>query len=450
MHQEKENTVVNNMETVPVITRLIHADSLQEIVDITRSLVGNPILLTDLTHKLLAYSKEDTITDPHWTELIRTGGIPMDRLSNERFLQYYMDSLREKRPILDTDEPKLPIARCAVSCNEKLTGYLDVITYCRELTMADFDIIALASSLISMHMERTLHYGNSSDTLFDFFIADLLEGRIIDTALINERFRYFSWELTYPLRILAIRPMGDFYQNPLTQQDNLLNLHCERLKADFHKSTVFSYGREIRMLLPVTGSPKDDLPTVKKICTYLEKHDLKAGISRPMFDVQTIANYHLQAVKALEIGLNINEEPSLYDYDNIAIYHLMEYGAAHRDLMTFCHSTTFLLAEYDREHDTDLLETLHAFLNCHCNIAEAAQALFIHRNTMNYRMSKIYELTNIDLDNTETFFHLLLSFHLLEYYSITVMKDFDEQLKRKPYLHQFRALRKEPEEDETE
>ena len=51
---------------------------------------------------------------------------------------------------------------------------------------------------------------------------------------------------------------------------------------------------------------------------------------------------------------------------------------------------------------------------------------------MSYRVNKINELIDVDLDNSETVFHLLFSYHVLEYYSATVMKDQQMQKQRRP------------------
>lgn len=46
----------------------------------------------------------------------------------------------------------------------------------------------------------------------------------------------------------------------------------------------------------------------------------------------------------------------------------------------------------------NLCETLESSLNHNCNLKETAQALYIHRNTMNYRMNKIKEILGEDFE----------------------------------------------------
>jgi purine catabolism regulator len=48
------------------------------------------------------------------------------------------------------------------------------------------------------------------------------------------------------------------------------------------------------------------------------------------------------------------------------------------------------------------LQTLSAYFTHHGNLSQTAEALFIHRNTLQYRMDRIAEISGFDLDNPET------------------------------------------------
>lgn len=55
------------------------------------------------------------------------------------------------------------------------------------------------------------------------------------------------------------------------------------------------------------------------------------------------------------------------------------------------------LEEYDREHNSDLIRTLTVFFAMNANSSEAAEKLFLHRNSMAYRLDRIQEITGLDL-----------------------------------------------------
>lgn len=57
------------------------------------------------------------------------------------------------------------------------------------------------------------------------------------------------------------------------------------------------------------------------------------------------------------------------------------------------------LVRYDRERGSDLVRTLRVYFACGTNASEAADKLFLHRNSMIYRLARIEKLTGSDLKN---------------------------------------------------
>jgi len=55
------------------------------------------------------------------------------------------------------------------------------------------------------------------------------------------------------------------------------------------------------------------------------------------------------------------------------------------------------LISYDEDHNSDLVRTLRVFFESNANASEAADRLFLHRNSMIYRLARIGELTGLDL-----------------------------------------------------
>ncbi len=57
------------------------------------------------------------------------------------------------------------------------------------------------------------------------------------------------------------------------------------------------------------------------------------------------------------------------------------------------------LVRYDRERGSDLVRTLRMYFACGANASEAADKLFLHRNSMLYRLARIEKLSGADLKN---------------------------------------------------
>ena len=140
-----------------------------------------------------------------------------------------------------------------------------------------------------------------------------------------------------------------------------------------------------------------------------------AGVSRVASSIPSLRLAVSQAQDALELGKRISGRPSPYYYDELGLFRLLS-GLRDRDeLKRFYQETMGTLVEYDAAHHSDLVPTLDAFFAENANASQTARALFIHRNTLNYRLQRIVEITNLDLNDAEArlAFQLALRIHRL-------------------------------------
>lgn len=83
------------------------------------------------------------------------------------------------------------------------------------------------------------------------------------------------------------------------------------------------------------------------------------------------------------------------------------------DLSRYLHRALRTLIRYDSENETDLTETLCTYLEQNRNIKETAEKLFLHRNSLVYRINRIQELCAINLNDVNTCLLLRVSFMIL-------------------------------------
>ena len=75
------------------------------------------------------------------------------------------------------------------------------------------------------------------------------------------------------------------------------------------------------------------------------------------------------------------------------------------------------LEEYDRVNDTNLTENLYVYLQNNCNSYATAAALFIHRNTLRYRLERINSIIQQDLDDRLVDAEFIVAFMIKKYLS---------------------------------
>ncbi len=72
------------------------------------------------------------------------------------------------------------------------------------------------------------------------------------------------------------------------------------------------------------------------------------------------------------------------------------------------------LVDYDLENGTEYFRTLYSYIRHSRSLGDVSAELHIHKNSVNYRINRIRELFDIDLNDAETRIGFYLAYHVLE------------------------------------
>ena len=122
-----------------------------------------------------------------------------------------------------------------------------------------------------------------------------------------------------------------------------------------------------------------------------------------------------EARKAYKVLRACQAEDTLRYYDEIGIYRVFFDLKSDEVLKNLYQETLGDLIQYDRENGSDMLHTLEVYLEEDCNIALTTDHLFVHRNTVKYRLKRIREILGRDIHNVTVQFNLRLAFRIKRY-----------------------------------
>jgi len=142
------------------------------------------------------------------------------------------------------------------------------------------------------------------------------------------------------------------------------------------------------------------------------------GIGNPCFRLEDFKRSLLEAKKSLKILKACKKTNAVRCYDELGVYRLFFKVHDEEELTAIYYDTVGPLIEYDRENNTELLKTLEIYLEEDENISKAAQRMYLHRNTMKYRMAKIQELLGYNFENVNQLFNLRLAFKIKRFLNI--------------------------------
>jgi carbohydrate diacid regulator len=118
------------------------------------------------------------------------------------------------------------------------------------------------------------------------------------------------------------------------------------------------------------------------------------GIGSTVMTVQELANSYKEAQVSLEVGKVFDTEKKIISYDYLGIARLI-YQLPKRLCGMFLQEV-FKRGTID-SLDQETLFTIQKFFENNLNVSETSRKLFVHRNTLVYRLEKIKKLTGLDL-----------------------------------------------------
>ena len=122
-------------------------------------------------------------------------------------------------------------------------------------------------------------------------------------------------------------------------------------------------------------------------------------------------SYH-QAKSIQKLQENGKIDHTFIFYSDMGIYKLL-IGIEDREIIQEYYDKTIRpLLVYDEKNDSDLAVVLRAYLNHNGSVKETADELYVHRNTINYKLTRISEILDMDLSQLNTRLQLSVGFML--------------------------------------
>lgn len=114
-----------------------------------------------------------------------------------------------------------------------------------------------------------------------------------------------------------------------------------------------------------------------------------------------IAQSKDEAEKALRVLKERGKDDVIGDFDKLGIFKVL-FGIRNlTEIHRFCGEILGRLEAADAQGGTNYLQTLEIYLEENCNAVHAARRLFLHRNSLNYRIRKIEAILGCDLSSNK-------------------------------------------------
>ena len=390
------------------------------IIQTLKELISNPVSLHDKNYQCIAS------TDPELTTLHPMGANLEREYLSEAFSYYRQilpataDNPAERTqvivPIRNLNQTKIYLC---VSETEKRLGELDYIPLEHAVTVLKLEML---KKFAVMEVEQKFK---------NDLIEDIVMEHIISLESAFERAAVIGWDLEKPYTVTVINlgnidalvqdaadHRGMLFQKVKREMFNVIQDETNRIC----RGAILGQLRDsIVILWPEGLCENDPNMTLKKATTRLNKTisrqfpdlNVAIGIGSPTVTLDDIAGSYKEARDAIEFGRIIYGDQFILEFNELGVCRLLCRYGERENLEEFIPESLNQLLEYDREHQTELINTLDAFLNCNGNASRASKELFIHYKTILYRLEKIKKMINSDLEDSKDRLELELGLKML-------------------------------------
>ena len=152
----------------------------------------------------------------------------------------------------------------------------------------------------------------------------------------------------------------------------------------------------------------------QKLESFLRDNIFIVGISDVFDDVTKADLYYHEACIALRSGRTENPSMLFHRFSDYSFYNLLLHGLDSLPPALYCDSSVRKLAAL-QDSRVDYCETLRTYIANDRNLLQTAELLHIHRTTLFYRLNRIKEELDVDLDDPDVRLKIWISFLLMDF-----------------------------------
>lgn len=392
----------------------------EEIARAIAAGIGQPVLIEDRQFNLLAATNPGP-TCAAFEEIVGSNGTPVAVLKHleERGVTR---GLRAGGSVyLPKGEPHA-VGRhmVPIAAGGEIHGFLSVLEATGSLPEDALSKLQPAAQALAVEFVKQGTAADSDQKMRRDFFRDLLfANHSLSQETLHRRATYLGYQLSSSYWALVVEfddaPGDEGITAELKKLTDTLNA-----LLSFRQALVITQGQGATILYPV----KDGQPTLDKVKHLAETIRQKVaqtspgltvsvGIGQLYPDLMSIPKSYREAAQAAKIGRSLKGPNGVHVFTDLGIYRmLLQFATTQNPNEFYCDALERLL-EYDQQADKELVKTLAAFLECNGNLTETSERLYIHRNTLKYRLERIRDITQIDLDDSENrlMLHLGLKMH---------------------------------------
>jgi hypothetical protein len=372
-------------------------DDLFDLANAISALVDAPITIEDRDSRVVAFSRHQDDSDPARVATVLGQEVPGEYLALLKDQDVFNRLKKEREPIyVELGAGLLPRLAVALRSGDEFMG----------------SMWAAVAGPVAEETSRA--FGNAADTVALAVLrrrASAESGRVLHTELVESLVSGRPGAFEAQARLgLAGTPVCVMAAQAIEDRDAYREATAHRLAdalalhlAAHHPSSAAALVAGVAYgVVPLTGGEADigtALTIARNFASRVgQRVPLVFGVGRVAHSVTAVARSRRDADRVLRVLRESAGAGAVATYEDVFLDTLLLHVRDFLDQEALDHPIGLVgeLMRHDEAHGTQLLDTLHAFLEASGDAVTAAQRLHVHPNTFRYRLRRLAELSAFD------------------------------------------------------
>ncbi len=411
-----------------LVQTVLARDGLDTVTGALARLAHSTVVVEDVRLNVISVSHPET--RQHETK-DQPDGLGLAQFRADPRVHEHLSLVRaRRRPHLLPAIPEIGLAHARITApsfvGDNLLAFVSIIAPDRQVSQLDYILSEQGAIATALELMKGKVAFDAEQRLRGDFLQSLLAGQIESLRDGSILMAASKFDLATLQRVVVIRPdenqadraerAEDIDQVTMRSQihtivENLVMSACPRSMVVASKeSFTVLLGSEQR----ITDDAVRDLAKqiVSGVAEFLEPTTVSVGIGGLCHDFRDVGRSYNEAGRAYEIGSILHGRGFVMAFSDLGIFEVLFRHSGPQELREFSDRYTGTLARYDQRHGGGLIQTLETYIRRNYCLNETASDLYLHPNTVKYRLQKIEELCGVDLRNSEDLMNLQVALRL--------------------------------------
>lgn len=309
----------------------------------------------------------------------------------------------------------------------ELLGYLAVGVREDELDDVDRLTIELARNICSIQFIKQKLVLDANEQARNTFMGKLLVKNIEDKESILQYANLFQWDIYQPHRVVSLSIAIDESEvlglNLLEQTEKAMivwDYITNRIDMEYKGVLMAPFNEEFLFLVPIKEAKNKErfwrefcLSVKRATSSSPVKCEVYLGIGSKVESLVQYYNSYEQSYQALNVVESRFKEKGYELFEELGSYTILHY-LDNPVVDMFMSTQLGVLLEYSESKNIDLFNTLRTYLQNNGNAKSTSEELFIHRSSLNYRLERVENLLDVNLNDSEVRFNLMMAYKLYD------------------------------------